>query len=118
MDRARDLAGGCVGTAARLERTGVAVELARPIAHHPILINERALGSVYLLALLQHLASRAGVGIGLMIVGELGPAEGPVAALRLVEDGDVRLDPALVHQPAEVLGRAVGAIGGKPRGPE
>ena len=42
-----------------------------------------------------------------MIVGELGPAECAVASLGLIEDRDVRLDPALVHQPGEVLGRAV-----------
>ena len=102
----------------RLERTGVAVDLAGAVAHHPVLIDERPQRPIDLLALPKLLAGRAGVGIGLMIVGELGPAECAVASLRLIEDRDVRLDPALVHQPGEVLGRAVGTVGGEPCRPE
>ena len=49
-----------------------------------------------------------------MVVGEVGSLEGAVAALGLVEDRDVRLDPALMNQPGEHLGRAVGAVGGQP----
>ena len=36
-----------------------------------------------------------------MIVGEVRPLESAVLALGLVEDRDVRLDPALLHQPGE-----------------
>ena len=39
-----------------------------------------------------------------VVVGEVGPLEGAVAALGLVEDRDVRLDPTLMHQPREHLG--------------
>ena len=49
-----------------------------------------------------------------MVEGEVGPLESPVLALRLVDDWDVRRDPALVDQPGEVFGRAVGAVGRQP----
>ena len=38
--------------------------------------------------------------------------------LGFVEHRDVRLDPALMHQPGEVLGRAIGGIGRQPFGIE
>lgn len=53
-----------------------------------------------------------------MVVGEVGAAEGAVAALGFVEHRDMRLDPTLMDQPGEVLDRAMGAVGGEPRGPE
>jgi hypothetical protein len=64
------------------------------------------------------LPARADVEIAGVVIGEVGAAEGAVAALGFVEDRDMRLDPALMHQPGEVLGRAVGAIGGEPNRPE
>jgi hypothetical protein len=40
---------------------------------------------------------------------------GPMAVERLVvEDGDVRLTPAFVHEPSQGLGRPVGAVSGRP----
>ena len=114
VDRAQDLAGRRVRAAARLESAGVAVELAGAVAHQPVLIDERARHPVDLLALPQLLAARTGVEIAPVVVGEVGPLEGAVAPLGLVEDRDVRLDPALVHQPGEHLGRAIGAVGGQP----
>ncbi len=88
------------------------------IAHQAVLIDEQALGSIDLLALPQLLPARADVEIAGVIIGEVGAAEGAVAALGFVEDWDMWLDPAPVHQPGEVLGRAVGAIGGEPGWPE
>ena len=70
------------------------------------------LGSIGLLARSQLLPARAGVEIAGVVIGEVGAAEGAVAALGFVEHRDMRLDPALMHQPGEVLGRAIGAVGG------
>ena len=50
----------------------------------------------------------AGIDVGVAIIGELRPAEGAILALGLVEHGDVGLNPALVDQPGEVRGRAIG----------
>ena len=67
---------------------------------------------------LQLLAFRAAVEVGGVVVGEVAAGEGPVFPDGFVDNGDVGLDPALVHQPVEGLGRSVGAVGGEPLGPE
>src|SRR3546814_6930949 len=54
------------------------------------------------------------MGVGLVIVGEVGPLEGAVAALGFGEDGDVRLDAALMEQRVEHFGRAIDAVGDQP----
>ena len=109
----------CPNTPARKIRRSIhkgARDMARDIATTEAYdVSRRQRKKIEMLKLL---AGRAGVGIGLMIVGELGPAECAVASLRLIEDRDVRLDPALMHQPGEVLGRAVGTVGGEPCRPE
>jgi len=53
-----------------------------------------------------------------MSVDEVVARERAVAALGFVEDRDVRLDPALVNQPGEVLGRTIGRIGRQPFRPQ
>ena len=42
-------------------------------------------------------ASRAGIGVGLVLVDKVGLLEAAIAALILVEDRDVRLDAVLGH---------------------
>src|SRR5207248_4914064 len=42
VDGARDLAGGCLRTALRFQGTRLAIQLAGAIAHHAVLIDERA----------------------------------------------------------------------------
>lgn len=49
-----------------------------------------------------------------MVVGEVLTREGAVIALGLIEQGDVRLDPALMHQPVQHLGRALAGVGNQP----
>src|SRR5215831_11130975 len=51
-----------------------------------------------------------------MIVAEIVAREGPVLTCRLVEHGYMRLDSVLIDQPAEHLGRAIGAIAHEPSG--
>src|SRR5215203_7252376 len=88
MDRAQGLTGRHVGCAALLEAAGVAVELARAVAHQAVLIDERAWFAIHLPSLPQALAARADVAVVGMIVDEVGSFERSVASRRLVEHGD------------------------------
>jgi hypothetical protein len=63
----------------------------------------------------QLLAAGADPEVGLRIVSEVAAREGPVVALGIVERFPVRLDSALVHQPAQRLGRAIARVGDQAR---
>src|SRR5205823_8976323 len=91
VDGARDLAGGCLRTALRFQGTSLAIQLAGAIAHHAVLIDERARHSVDFLALPEFLPGRADIAVALVVVGKRVAREGAVGALRFVEDRDVRL---------------------------
>jgi hypothetical protein len=56
------------------------------------------------------LCGRTAVGVTGLIVAEIIAREGAVAALRFVVNRDVRLDPAIMHEPVQHLGRAVGGV--------
>ena len=114
MDRARDLSGGRVGTTPRLQRTALAIQLAGAIAHHAVLVDERARHSIGFLALPEFLAGRADIAVALVVVGEVVAREGTVSALGFVEHRDVWLDPLLIDQPVQHLGRAVGGVANQP----
>jgi len=118
MDRAQDLASRRVGAALRRQRTGIAVELAGAVAHEALGIDALATKAEAPAILVKLLPARAGVEIAGVVVAEVGAAEGAVAALGFVGHRDMRLDPALVHQPGEVLGRAIGTVGGELGRPE
>ena len=117
VDRAQDLAGGRVGTAPRLQHTAIAVQLAGAIAHHPVLIDERARQSVNLLTLPEFLPGRADLAVALVVIGEVVARVGAVSPLGVVEHRDVRLDLPLMNQPGEVLGRTAGGVGRQPLRP-
>src|SRR5215207_4784971 len=104
--------------AALLEAAGVAVELARAVAHQAVLINERAWFAIHLPSLPQALAARADVAVIGMIVDEVGSFERSVASRRLVEHGDVRLDALLLDEPSEVGRIAIASVGCQALGPE
>ena len=116
MHGSQDLAGGSLGAAARLEGTGLAVELAGAVAHHAVLVRQGSLEG--LLARPERLAGGADVRVGLVVEGEVGSLERAVLPLGFVDDRDVGLDPTLVDEPGQVLGRAVGGVGGQALGPE
>src|SRR5439155_17155093 len=118
MDGAQDLAGGRVGTALRLQRTGLAIQLAGAVARHAVLVDERARHSIDFLALPEILSGRADIAVALVVLGEVVARVGAVGALGFVEHRNVRLDPALMHQPGEVRGRTVGGISREPIGPQ
>src|SRR4029079_19219651 len=110
VDRAQDLAGRHVGRAALLEAAGVAVELARAVAHQAVLIDERAWFAIHLPSLPQALAARADVAVVGMILDEVGSFERAVASCRLVEHGDVRLDALLLDESSEVGRIAISSV--------
>ena len=110
MDGARDLAGGRVRTALRLQGTVLAIQLAGAIAHHAVAIDEGAQHAIDLLPLPEFLPGRADVAVAFVVIGEVVTREGAVGMLGFVEHWDVRLDTAIVHEPVQHLGRAIGAV--------
>jgi hypothetical protein len=110
MDGAQELAGRCDWTAARLERARIAVALAGAIAHEAVLVGALPGRRESAMIFLELLATWTGVEVSPMVIGEVGPLEGAVLAPGFVEDRNVRVGPALMHEPAEHLGRAVGTV--------
>src|SRR3954454_25055429 len=103
VDRAWYFSCRCVWRASRLQRAGIAIVLACAIHERRAIIHQRPFAR-------QHLACRAEVPVAFTVIGEVLAFEGSVATCRLVEHRDVRLDPALMNEPAEHLGRSIGAI--------
>src|ERR1044071_6079444 len=104
MDRARNLSSGYVRTAPRLYRTFRAIQLAGVIAHHAVLIDERTRHSIDFLALPELLSGGADVAVSLVVISKVITREGAIAAVRFVEDRNVRLDRVLIDQPVQHLG--------------
>src|SRR5207248_8960411 len=90
VDGARDRTGGCLRTALRFQGTRLAIQLAGAIAHHAVLIDERARHSIDFLALPEFLPGRADIAVALVVIGKRVAWEGSVCALSFVEDRDVR----------------------------
>src|SRR6185312_6368126 len=88
IDTSRDLSDGCVRTALRLQSARRAVPFAPAIEERGAVINDGAAGC-------QGLVGGAGISVGIFIVPEIGAREGPIFALRPIEDGDVRGNPLL-----------------------
>jgi len=59
---------------------------------------------------LEGFPGRAAVGVSGVVVGEIVAREATVSALGFVEHWDMRLDTAIVHEPVQHLGRAIGAV--------
>ena len=60
--------------------------------------------------MLEGIPRGAAVGVSGVVVGEVVAREGTVGALGFVEYWNVRLDTAIVHEPVQHLGRAVGGV--------
>jgi len=97
VDRARNLSSGCIWTALRLQRTALVIQLAGAIAHHAVLIDERARYPIDLLPLPEFFPGRADVAVALVVIGEVVAREGTVGMLGFVEHRDARFDPAFVN---------------------
>src|SRR5947208_666077 len=65
---------------------------------------------------LERLPGGASVGVTGVVVSEVLAREGAVGALGFVEHRDVRLDPAIMDQPVQHIGRAVGGVADQPGG--
>src|SRR5438270_7818110 len=85
MDGAQDFTGGRIRTAPRLQRTALAIQLAGAIAHHAVLIDERARHSIDFLALPEFLPGRADIAVAFAVIGEVITREGPIGALGFIE---------------------------------
>jgi hypothetical protein len=70
------------------------------------------------LPLPEFLPSRADIAVAFAVIGEVVARESTVGALGFVEHRDMRLNPALVHQPGEVLGRTVTGVCRQPLRPQ
>ena len=66
--------------------------------------------------MLEDLSGGAAIGIAGVVVDEILTRESAVNALRFVEHRDVRFDPAVMDQPVQHLGRAIGAVPNQPSG--
>src|SRR5579863_3827062 len=106
MNGARDFACRNVRTALGLERAGLAVLLARKVDHRAVLGQPVARLGESAVVFLELFAAGADIKVAFLIEGEVAAGEGSVRALCLVDRVHVRLDPALVHQPPDHLGRA------------
>jgi hypothetical protein len=76
-------------------------------------------GARHLIGLLppaEFLPGRADIAVTFVIIGKVVAREGAVAAPGFVEDGDVRLDPALLGQSVQHLGRPIGAVANQTNG--
>src|SRR5205085_1246211 len=85
---------------------------------HAVLIDERTRHPINFLSLPEFLAGRADVAVAFVVIDKVVTRERAVGALGFIEDRDVRLDPPLLHQPSEILGRAVAGIARQPLGPQ
>src|SRR3712207_5717097 len=103
IDAARDPACRRVRAAALLQGARTTVKGAAQIKPVRALIHDPATGG-------QGLAFGASVRVHLVVTAVVRSREGAVLALGLVDDGDMRLDLLLIHEPMQHLGRAVGTV--------
>src|SRR5277367_6979613 len=110
MNRARDFARRNVRAAPGLERAGLAVTLARKVDHRAVLGQPVALLGESAVVFPQLFAAGADIKVAFWIECEVAAGEGSVRALCLIDQFHLRFDPALVHQPPDLLSRAVAPI--------
>src|SRR5204862_874599 len=85
---------------------------------YAVLIDKRARHSIDFLALPEFLPGRADIAVALVVIGKVLAREGAVGMLGFVEHGDVRLDPLLIDQPVQHLGRSLGGVADEALGVE
>src|SRR5580704_10012820 len=104
MNGASDFACRNVWAALGLERAGVAVVLSGAIADRAVLRDAIARRGERAAIFSQLLTSGTDIEVAFGIEREVASGESSVRALGLVDQIHVRLDAALVHQPADHLG--------------
>ena len=83
------------------------IVLARTVEDCRFIVHQRPCGG-------EGFAIGAAIDVPGMVISEVRARESSIGTGRLVEDGHMRLDPVLVEQPPEPLGRAIGAVAEKP----
>jgi hypothetical protein len=86
-----------------LEGALIAIALAGDVKHRGTVVHQRS-------GRCEDLAAGTAIDVTCVITGEVLARQGPVYAGRLVEHCNVWLDPVLIEQPAEHLGRAIPAV--------
>src|SRR5450432_795503 len=107
MNGASDFACRNVWAALGLERAGLAVALSGAIADRAVLRDALARRGESAARFSQLLTPGTDIEVAFGIECEVAARESSVGALGFVDQVHVRLDPALVHQPPDHLGRAV-----------
>ena len=115
MNGSRNLACEHIRTALGFEHAGVAVVLSGAIADRAVPRDALARRGERTAIFSQLFAPGADIKIALWIEDEVAAGESSVRALGFVDQVHVRLDPALVHQPPDHLGRAVAPVGDQAR---
>ena len=111
MNGSRNLPCEHIRTALGFEQAGVAVVLSGAIADRAVLRDALARRGERAVIFSQLLTSGTDIEVAFGIECEVGCArESSVRALGFVYQVHVRLDPALVHQPPDHIGRAVTPI--------
>jgi hypothetical protein len=113
MER-RILRAGALGQHCGFSKQASQSSLLAAIAHHAVLIDQRARHSIDFLALSEFLPGWADVAVAFVVIGKVVAREGAVGALGFVEHRNVRLDITLMHQPGKVLSRTVGGVSRQP----
>src|SRR5579885_1055873 len=103
VDRARYFSSRCVRATSWSQGTSIAVSLACSIEQGIAVVHARACRC-------QRLSARAGINVLGRIKAEVVAGEGAILARRFVEHGHMRLDPLLIDQPVQHLGRAIGTV--------
>src|SRR5277367_2274337 len=110
MNGSRNLACEHIRTALGFEHAGVAVALSGAIADRAVLRDALARRGESAAIFSQLLTSGTDIEVAFGIECEVAARESSVRALGFVNQVHVRLDPALVHQPTDHIGRAVASI--------
>jgi hypothetical protein len=108
VDRAQHFAGRSVGAAARLQRAWPAVVHAGPVAEQIVFRHTGPRRGEPPAIVLEDLAGRAAVGVTGVVVGEVLARESAVG--ETCRTPGCALDPALMDQPVQHLGRAVAGV--------
>src|ERR1019366_7875785 len=106
----------CAGSCGKTLLDNMCLEYAAPTVRRAGAIMQRPAIVHHRTSRCEGLVRRADINVALLVEGEFLPAEGPIFALRFVDDWDVRRDIFVVDVPIEVLSGAIGGITGEPLG--
>ena len=94
-----------------LEDAGLAVVLTGAVAHEAVLIDAGPRAGIVPAVLDEVLATGTDIEIFPVVIAEHGALEAIGPAACMVEDGDMRLDAALMDEPGKISRIAIAGIG-------